>query len=251
MKKILLSCLGLLLGSVALSAQNEMELLQISVANAKGKTISKALISFASSPLYRQLDFDGTLTFRPMPGDTVFVTSGSYKFGIPAKPGQTKMDIRIDKEKAYEKYDPKTVYPGVKLPSFNTSKLYLNPDILSYGTVSNLIRLRYPAIALKKMNGYTYAVLNANPTRTSSSGTTELNSYGGEGGTSVAPDPNSVGAALMMVDGKQMGSFEAIDRLVPLSTVVSITYEKPDIVLGKGGNGKVFIRTLAYKEPEI
>lgn len=241
MKKVILCCAALLgLATVSFS-QVEVKPVTLTVTNAKNKPQDKTLLSLKTNPLYREVDEQGSVTFRPMPNDTIFLTVGNYRGAIPFS-GQETIDICFDKNAFSDKNAPATKYPTTKLPSFNASKIYTNPGIESYGTVSTLIKSRFPAIAIKKVRGYNYAFLNAG-----SLSSNKMNLTSNSNEVLAVLNPNDIGAAYITVDGKVYNTLEDVDRIVQLTRLVSIAYEKPDPMFGKGGNGKVVITTLDGK----
>ena len=224
--------------TTTLFPQDEVKPVTLTVTNAKGKPMDKTLVSLKTAPLYREVDEQGSVTFRPMPVDTIFLTVGNYLGAIPFS-GQQTIEVCFDKNAFSDKNAPKTKYPTTKLPSFNTSKIYTNPGIESYGTVSTLVRSKFPTIAIKKVRGYNYAFLNAG-----SFGSNKLNQMSNSNEVVATLNPEDIGAAVITVDGKVYYTFEEVDRLVKLPRLVSITYEKPDPMFGKGGNGRISITTL-------
>lgn len=241
MKKVLLCCAALLGLTTTVFPQVEVKPVILTVTNAKGKPMDKSLISLKTSPLYREVDEQGSVTFRPMPNDTIFVTLGNY-MGAIAFSGQETIDVCFEKNGFSDKKNAKTQYPTTKLPSFNSSKIYTNPGIESYGTISMLIKSKFPGIVIKKVRGYQYAFLNAGNLSSN-----KLSLTSNTNDAVVTINPADIGAADIIVDGKVYGALEEIDRSFKLARLVSITYEKPDPMFGKGGNGKVIITTLDGK----
>ena len=164
--------------------------------------------------------------------------------------GQSNLDICFQKKSFYNKQDPNTIYKSSKLPRFNYSRLYTNPDIQSYGRVSTLIKARFPSITVKFVRGNYYAFLQ-NAISSNSKGTQYLQGGDQSGtlrNTIVLLDPNDIGAAYISVDGKLYNSLNQVDQDVKLNRLVSITFERPDPMFGKGGNGRVNITTLDNKD---
>lgn len=236
-----LSMLGAACLNIDVSAQ-ETQPVKLTVTSAKGSPMNNALIFLATSPLYRELDGDGSISFRPMPEDTLFIVTKNYIGMIPLT-GQDNIEVSFDKKTFYNKQNAQIIYKTSKLPPFNSSKLYTNPDIVSYGTVSLLIKARFPAIMVKYVRGNNYAFLTSNNAKAN-----ELLQTSNTSRHLVATlNPNDIGAAEISVDGKLYHSLSQVDKDVKLPRLVSITYEKPDPMFGKGGNGKVVITTLDAK----
>ncbi len=246
MKKILLLAGALLCYVLTLSAQQEINRVVLTITTDKGKPLTSALVSLKSSPLYRNIDDEGKTSFRPMPSDTLYVSVGNYKTSIPTD-GMDQLYLSFAKNSFYNTDNRDTRYPTVKIPSFNSNKIYTNPNIESYGTVSNLIKIQYPSITIKLVQGYHYLFLTSAPTSTGNKGAAYTNTSAGQGTLSIAPDPGTLGAATISLDGQALKTMEEVDKMVTLSRLVSITYEAPDLLKGRGGSGKVTIETLDHR----
>lgn len=249
MKKTIFSCLvlaGLCSVPFIASAQGDPPPTTVTVFNAKGNPNANAVAFLSSAPLYRTADENGVVSFRPMPSDTLFLIVGKYIGMIPIT-NEKHLDVCFDKSELYLKNDPQTRFRTSSTPKFKATKLYTNPGIESYGNVSTLIKVKFPSINVRHVYGRKYAFLSTPISNLSASNITSSNSSGGTNKGSLVTalmDPNDIGAAYILVDGKLYQSLSEVDRDVKLNRLVSITYEKPDPMFGKGGNGKVLITTL-------
>lgn len=255
MKKIIFCCFVLsgLFSSFIASADPTTQPVTVTVLSAKGNPITNGLAFLATAPLYRTADENGTFSFRPMPSDTLFLIVGKYIGMIPIT-GQQHMDVCFEKNALYLKENPQTTFRTSTVPKFKTTKLYSNPGIESYGNVSTLVKIKFPSINVRQVHGQDYAFLataisNYSPSNISSSSPGSAGAPGKGSVFSVLLDPNEIGAAYILVDGKLYNSLTQVDKDVKLNKLVSISYEKPDpMFFGKGGNGKVVITTLDNKD---